>query len=223
MRHWRLAVLIVLAVGLAPGCNLMSLPYFLLSGEAKEAPKWPLKPKEKGQEVRVAILGYTGVDVRPEFIRVDRDLCELLAQQLKRSFKDNDEKVTIVPNSQVEAYKDRHPDWTHLNLADIGEQLGADYVIYLEIGALTLYEQGSGNLLYHGRTDLTVSLVDVHDPSGSPERDDPSYQYPVSRGGFVPADEMTSRKFRLDFLTYVAKHLSWKFTAHPMDDEIMSE
>jgi hypothetical protein len=224
MRRWRLAGLIVVAAALGTGCNLIALPYFLLTGAAgaMEQPKWPLTPKEKSKEVRVAIVGWTGLDVRPEFVRVDRDLCDLLSQQLKRSFKENGEKVSLVPLSQIEAYKDRHPDWKSMNLEELGQKFDADYVIYLELHSLSLYEQGSGNTLYHGRADVSVHLVNVNDPASESFQDDPSYEYPVSKGP-IAADDMTPRKFRLDFLTYIAKRLSWNFTAHPIDDDIMCE
>jgi hypothetical protein len=222
-RHWRLAGLILLAAVFGTGCNLIALPYFLLTGAtgAKTDPKWPLTPKEKGKEVKVVILGWSALDVRPEFVRADRDISESLAQQLKRGFKDNDEKVTIVPVSQVEAYKDRHPDWKSMNLEDVGAAFNADYVIYLELHSLSLYEQGSGNMLYHGRTDVSITLVDVHDPTLR-SGDSPSYEYPVSKGP-IAADDMTPRKFRQDFLAYIAKRLSWNFTAHPIDDDIQCE
>jgi hypothetical protein len=109
-----------------------------------------------------------------------------------------------------------------MNLEEIGQQFDADYVIYLELHSLTLYEPGSGNTLYHGRADVSVHLVNVHDPESESFKDDPSYEFPVSKGP-QPADDMTPRKFRQDFLTYIAKRLSWNFTAHPIQDDIMCE
>jgi hypothetical protein len=223
-RRWRLAGLILLAVVFGFGCDFGPLAYFLVGGEAMKDPEFmslaPDKKKDKDrEESKVVIVSYSALDMRAEFIGVDRDLCQALAQQLKKGFTANKEKVTLVPASQVEAYKDRHPEWRTQRLEEIGEYFHADYVIYLELRSLSFYERGSGNTLYSGRANLHLELADVHDPSSNPlYQAEPVYDYP--RGHPIDTTDMPPRRFRLDFVNHMARQLSWYFTAHPAADDI---
>src|SRR6266540_1521108 len=147
LRHSGLltALALVLSAGLSAGCNMMALPYFLgLPGfEGKHDAKCKLASDDKEKEVKVLILASTGMETRPEFMRVDRDLAGMVAANLREGFKKNKEKVTLVPNSQVEKYKDDHPNWRRLDPMEIGKHFQADYVIDLEVNKITLYEPGS--------------------------------------------------------------------------------
>jgi hypothetical protein len=184
---------------------------------ASLAPKKTDKPKR--DQSRVVILAYSALDLRPEFVGLERELAEKLAQQLRHGFQENDEKVVLVPNSHVEAYKDKHFNWKSQDLHDIGKYFKADYVIYLELQSASFYETGAFNTLYHGRAKVEVSLVDVHQPE-LPDlyKEKCLCEYPVERP--IQSDEMPMDKFRQLFLNDVARHLSWYFTAHPLKEDI---
>src|SRR5437870_941981 len=126
-------VAIMLIAGFSAGCNLMALPFFLLPGmENKHEAKYKLASADKEKQVRVVILASAGLEMRPEFLKIDRELSRMLAVQLQEGFKQNSEKVTIVPTSQVERFKDEHPSWHSLDLEEIGKQFHADQVVNLE-------------------------------------------------------------------------------------------
>ena len=81
---------IFVAAGLATGCNLISLPFFLFGPE----PSIPAKMKELGakdkrDETTVVILTYAGPETRPEFIKVDRDLAARIADEMRTAFQAN--------------------------------------------------------------------------------------------------------------------------------------
>src|SRR5438552_2122371 len=86
------------------GCNLMALPYFLMPGEPKIDARCKLASADKEKEVRVVIVAANGLETRPEFLRVDFQLSRLLTQRLQEAFKQNKEKVTLIPTSRVEKY-----------------------------------------------------------------------------------------------------------------------
>jgi hypothetical protein len=221
-RHWRLAGLL-LAAAVCTGCNMLSLPFFLMMGmNPKHEPPCRLASADKNKEVKVVILAYSGLQTQTEFLRVDRELTSRLARQLQQGFKENKEKVTLVSARQVEKYKDEHPNWHAKDLVEIGEHFDADYVIDLDIASLTLYEPGSANQLYRGRAAIAVCVVDVHKPD-----DDPLFKKPYTceypKTGAVPAGDGSGPKFRDTFLDHVAKELSWFFTAHPVDSDLSME
>jgi len=208
-----------LAVVLGTGCNLMALPYFLSPSDPTYPAKCKLASDDKEKEVRVVILSWTGLETRPEFLKVDRELSFLLAQQLQESYKKEKEKVTIVPISRVEKYKDDHPNWHSFEAQEIGKYFRADYVINLDIGSITLYEPGSVNTLFRGRAEISIDVVDVHKTSEGPIfRDEYTTEYPKARGPIAAGDSNVAQ-FRQRFLTIVARELSWIFTPHLVDDD----
>ena len=209
-RRWSLALL---AAAVCAGCDPATTAYFLFP-ESKDAPELHrLSSDDKNKEVKVAILTHTQLETRPELIQADRQLAESLAKQLRERFTENREKVTVLSPRRVEDYKNAHPRWH--DPMEVGRELKVDYVIYLEINSMGLYEKGSSNLMYRGRASITVSLVDVNHPDDNPEQTEISVEYPSEARGPIDASMDTSpMQFRAAFLSYVAKRLSWCFTGH---------
>ena len=132
------------AAALCTGCQASTMAYFLFP-EAKHEAEMKNLASEDNKEVRVAILTYsTDLETRPELIQADRQLSEMLAAKLRELCEANNENVTIVSPHKVEEFKISHPNWQQEpNLADIGKQFKADYLIYIEISKLSMYEKGS--------------------------------------------------------------------------------
>lgn len=223
--RWRLTGLLILATVLGTGCNLPTLCYFLLNPDPKQDARLKrlADDADDDKEIKVVILANVPPDIRPEFIRVDRELGSLLAQHLGAGFKENKENVTIVPPRKVERYKDDHPDWKAMEPIDIGKHFEADYVIYLDVHELSMYERGSGNLMYRGRTDMTVLLYDVHKPDEDPVKQPFQKDFPTGSKGPIPIDDMSVSTFRQSFLDYLTKQLAWFFTEHSMSQEFSCE
>lgn len=218
-----LAASVILAAALGTGCNVLSLPFFLFSPEPKkEAMLRRVSSDEKDKEVKLLLVAYNGLEIRPEFIQADRLLIELLSKRLKELFELNQEKVTIVSPRKVEEYKSNHPDWhKSLDPAQIGKHFEADYVAYLDINELGLFEKGSVNQMYRGRADITVTLVDVNKPDEDPDRKDFAHIFPSDTKGPIPVGDITLNQFRQLFLDSVARRLAWYFSAHPVDKDHM--
>jgi hypothetical protein len=222
-RRWRLAGLVILAGMLTTGCSLPGLLYFVGTGfmEPMEEPgEMKLASKDK-KEVKVAIAVYAGMDLSSDLVRVDHDLTSQLVRQLQQSCKENKEKVTLVPAHKIQDYKMNHPDW-FLKPKELGRHFDADKLVVLEIRSFSLYEQGSANQLYRGKTDIAVKLFDLRDTDDYPRENFYHCQYPNSRGP-VPVDEKNAREFYLELTTFVVKHLSWYFTAHPLSETVTCE
>jgi hypothetical protein len=211
----------LLAVALGTGCNMLSLPFFLLGPEPKDpAVLKKITPEDKKKEARVVILTYVGTELRSELLRADRDLSEKLAEELREAFKADEEKVSIVQPRKVQEFKNQHPGWKDMDLEEIGKHFSADYVIYLEIEDLNLYKQGSFNDLYQGHLRIAVTLMDVKRPDESPQTKEFDCKYPTDTKGGASAVDIGKgpEVFREEFLRYAAKQLSWYFVDHPTRD-----
>ena len=153
--RWQLWFLpgLILGAFLCSGCGPQSLAFMAqrMFGVDDEQPPTLKKiaSDDKDKEVKVVVLTYAGLETRPEFITADQELSGMLTNFLHESYKRNKQKVAIVPPVQVKKYTDSHPNW-YMDLNEVGKHFAADYVIYLQVESLSLYEQGSANQLSAG-------------------------------------------------------------------------
>jgi hypothetical protein len=222
LRRWLGLGLCALAVT-GSGCNILSLPFFLMGPEPSVPPKVKrLATDDKNKKVRVAVLVSSNLEVRDQLSRVDRELGALVIRHLGDLCKHNEENVEVLPVNAVERYKTDHPDWDRpLDLARIGEDLRVRYVIYLEINALTLYLPKSSNQFYQGETDIKLTLVNVRKPDELPEEESLHETYPSSP--INAFDEPNPAGFRHKFLDHIAERIAWDFTAHPTEKDYGAE
>ena len=219
--HWYILILGPIVLGI--GCNPITTLSFLLQapfGETRFPPACQIAAKHK--EVTVVILTSLAYrnDIRPEFLTVDRDLTDRLIQQLRKRYEENREKVNIVPFSKVNRYLAQQSDTSLLAKQEIGKHFHADYVINLEINAISLYEKGSiGEQLFRGTADIEVTVIDVKQPQG----EDPIFtrnytcQYPENMPEF--ASSTTVGDFSSKFLGRLAWDLSKFFAGSSAQDK----
>lgn len=215
----------ILAVILGTGCDLLQLPYFLYYGvDPKQDPQWVTlaDTNDTKREVKVAVLVSSGVETRPEFIRVDRELTTLLTLKMQKSFEEDEQKVTFVSPRKIEKFKDDHPGWSTMELPEIGKFFDVDFVIFLDIESMSLHESGSHDQLFYGRASITINVFDKKKPEDYPVPKQYVCEFPKSRGP-IPVSDGNLTQFRLNFLDYIATHVSWYFTTHRISDDIKCE
>jgi len=201
------------------------MAYFLTVGlDPKFDPDFKLADEDKKKTVKVVILASTPlVEMRPELIGAEKELTGIFAQKLQEGCKTNKENVLIASTSKVQKYKDDHPNWQALDLEEIGKQLDTDFIIDLEVNQLSLFENGSQNTFYRGKTAISVTVADMRKPGENPVfRKEYVTEYPRSQGPLLASDT-NMQKFRRDFLSRVAIELTWYFTAHPTQEHYTCE
>jgi hypothetical protein len=205
----------------ATGCDLGSMAYFLMPEAREPAKMKSLASADPKKEPRVVILTWNAaLEMRSEFIHADRQISDLLAANLRELAGGYKEKLSIVDSRKVEEYKNNHPNWRSMDLRKVGQQFDADYLIYLEINSLSLYEPG-GTHLFRGRAQLTVNLIDVRHPDKQVDTQPFSCVYPPNP---IPADLDTHPlEFRQAFLTHVAKRVSYYFSCYPKRETYFTE
>jgi hypothetical protein len=205
-------VALVGAVLTATGCSLGSLAYFL-TPEQKNPPEiCSLASPDSKQEVRVVILpALVHTLAVPEAIGVERDLAETVARRLHELLTAGD-NIRIIAPRKIEDYKNKHSDWKE-NPRAVGEYFKADYVVYLEIYSLSLFEHGSQGELFRGRMEMAVNLLSIAHPDYTPQRKVMSFVFPDQpRAAELGTSQL---EFRNGFLDHVARRVSYCFAAHP--------
>jgi hypothetical protein len=210
----------LLGAVLCAGCDVASLTYFLLP-ENREDPEYrPLLIKDKDRGIKVAILIYTPLEVQTSFVQLDRQLGEMLAEELRSLSEANRQKIQVVPAQVVEAFKNSHARWQTMDTAEIGRSLRADYVISLEINKFSLVEPGTSGMLLRGHAQVSATLVDVAHPDDTPLPREVPYVYPAE-GPMQSEFDLDRNTFRQKYLGHLARRLSYLFLAHPKRDRMV--
>lgn len=215
-RFLRNVSLLLLFMTFAIGCGPQSLAFLVLPFvDDKVEPKCKLADPKK--EITVAIASrFENLEVRPEIQPAEQELADSLATQLRARFKENKEKVKIVPPVKVRNALTRSRDWDADTLVAIGKRFDADYVIALTIQDMSLFMGNSYNQLYQGKADLEVVVYDVHQPvlEAVIQRYPFRCEYPKAR----PVDAtVNASQFRDMFVRRMGRDLSRWFAAYPSD------
>jgi len=210
---------LVLAAVTAVGCNMSSVAYFLFGPEDRQPPFCHELDAPK-KEIKLLILANVGTEMRPEFLRADRELAERLVQHLRKVYKDDKAKITIVSPAQVDNYKDQNPDWQTKGLRDIGDHFHADYVTNIDMDKLDLYEPRSLKELLRCQAQVAVTVFDMARPphEGRVFEKEFTFLFPQMAPKSV-LENPNIAEFRAAFLTYMVKELSRCFGPFSNDDK----
>ncbi|HYV38804.1 MAG TPA: hypothetical protein VE988_24180 [Gemmataceae bacterium] len=222
-RAWWVAAALLAALVGSIGCAPISTLSALVAPFSNNNidPVFDLTIPDKESKVVFIVAHSNPNNVSEIFRDADQVLCTRLTNMLALRYKENKEKVTIVPVSKVYAYMHDHPGWITQSKQEIGKKFGADFVAYLELGHLSMYENKSTDL-YRGNVDITIKVADVNvgDTSTSTTFKEAKVRdsiftctYPTNQ----PEDRfsMSPPQFRAAFLERVAKGLVPYFVASP--------
>jgi hypothetical protein len=218
-RRWTVAA-VVLGLAVLGGCNPGIMLAFMFPADPNLPPKCPLTIE--GKESKVVILTtHTGGGPESALLsRVDWDLTARLHQLLQERFKENKDKVVVVPPSQVRGYQNTHHRWRDEPPQKLGEHFKADFVISLEIEDFRLMDKRSPTL-YQGHAEISVTVTDAHKPVGEGEVFFETYATDFPRTPTSVSD-MSANQFRTQLINAIAKDLVQMFTPHPPRDRFGS-
>ncbi|HEV3144302.1 MAG TPA: hypothetical protein VGZ47_10485 [Gemmataceae bacterium] len=229
-RRFKLALLF-LAAGIGcnflagVGCNLLALP-FMLIGPGPEGERTPpeyafytkaTQEKHK-RDITLVVLPYHSRSVPIEFNGADLKLANFFVKHLTQKFADNGESVKIIPIYEVEKFKHDHPEWKTMGPKAIGEFFKADYVLDMELAALTLMDKQSRQPFLLGNVRVELQLLDVDSKEGEqPLTKEFTRKFPQL--GARPVDLDTSKdSFQQEFFQHVAVEMSWWLTGHTFQE-----
>jgi hypothetical protein len=222
-RRWIGITLLVLIIG-GFGCNPLIAPLYLLGVFNKPTipPEHPFYEKARADKdkrnIKVVLLPSRGQNVPVDFAGSEVKLATMFAGKLTAGFADNKEKVTIVPVSDIEKFKQEHEDWAAMDPREIGKKFKADYVIDMELSALSLHPKASHKQFLQGNVRVSLSVIDVEKAGEEGVwRSEYTRQYPAT-GPQAVDSEMSPERFLQQFFFRAAIDLSWKLTAHPTSE-----
>jgi len=213
---WFLFMLTLTVTFSSVGCmNEMIMLAYLIGGPPSIEPDFDRVTTQSMTEkdVRVAVVVYAPDDVLFSFHHIDVELAKHVA------FKLREHQITVYNPDVVRNWLDRHDDWDKPE--EIGEALGATFVIFVDLSKFSLWEENSPNL-YRGRGEALVSVIEMDEESEDGEkiyRKEVISVYPLT----VPraASEVTYSQFKLEYLNRLSEDIGRLFYEHYNGDDIV--
>ena len=180
-------------------------------------PKCKLADKEK--EVTVAIAtNFAHPVTRTDLLPADLEMSEALTRSLQKRFKENKEKVKIIPPHQVRSYQNKHSLKDVVSSADIGKHFKADYVINLEIQHMDLYTEKSYNMLFRGNAEINLTVWALNEDNDEKTVYEEIYRIEYPKEGPKEASGSSPSMFRGLFLNHIGNELARRFTPYPREE-----
>jgi hypothetical protein len=204
----------------ALGCSPLNVISFMFAHDEKVTAAYPLtfgkdSPKKHKDEVVVLVLPHLAPGTSPTFFSAERDLAAELARTLPERAKENKDKkkVRVIGPAQVDRFKSTNTNWKALNPGDIGQKLGADFVLDIELSKMRLYQPNAGGeRIYEGRADVQVTIYEVGVEGGV--RDYPiTFSYPKGTPLGRDGSSMSESEFRKEYIL----NLAGEITEHHVD------
>jgi hypothetical protein len=208
-------LLVAFACSATFGCNPASLSYFLFRGDGKAPAEEKAFVAKDGKREVVVLTLVTAPSGNFELAGMDRELVGCLTRCFEEQSKDKKPHVKVIESGKLDRFKSKNPSWKTMAAADIGRELGADYVMDVSITDLQLYEPGTGKLMYMGRATADVKTYDTATGSlfGNPS-------FVTANTESRPADGFPASQYKTQLIQRLAIRLSWKHIPHIADQRV---
>ena len=135
---------------------------------------------------------------------------ERVARVVEQSLRDNVKHIDLVSEQEIADWIDRN-DWNTIDYQEIGEAVGADLVVAVDLLTFSLYD---GKTLYRGKCDASITVYDVKNRGEVLfEESPPQIIFPIASG--LHTTDASESEFRRWFIEYVGQRLARNF--HPYD------
>jgi hypothetical protein len=222
-RWWVAAVLLCLVTA-GLGCNPIQMTNWIITPFMDNNAPATVDLSLPDQESKVCIIvSHDTMLPEQSFRDADNILASRLASLLEQRYKENGNKIKVVAVGKAMKYARSHPDWLVEPKTKLAKAFDADFLIYCEVGHLSLYEQGSSMSLFRGQAQIDIKVFDLHtDDDGYKWSHLQEWLYPNSGPEDVGPGNSPGM-FRQRFLERVAKDLSQYFAAHPPKDKFEAD
>jgi hypothetical protein len=223
-RTW--IVLILNAILMSIGCNPNTLAMLVAPwADDKEPPEYKIIESAK-KEVTVVVMASAGDEIdRRGLPQVENDVADMVGEHMRLRCRGNKEKIKIVPTAQVRNFQNKQGLASVVRPAEVGKHFKADYVVYLDITAMSLYEKHSHGLLYRGVAEIEVNLYDMKKQEGGGECKvfNKPYRCEYPNIGGRDTSDCSQTQFKSLFLARIARDVSKMFIAYPSDERMAME
>jgi hypothetical protein len=135
---------------------------------------------------------------------------EMIARKVESKLREKVKNIEIVDQQEIGDWMD-HNDWNEVDYQEVGEAVGADMVVAIDMQSFSLYD---GPTLFRGKSDVIITVYDVRNHGVILfEESPPQILYPVASGLHISSD-MNEADFRRRFIDYVSTRIARNFYAY---------
>jgi len=214
LRKW--SILLGLLALCGAGCSPGTLGFLFRDTNTK--PEYPMPPREVKKEIVVLVMvsksANLGAD--PMFATVDGELAGLVNRTLTEGTKDSKHPIRCIEQSKLQAFKtSARGDWRTMSPATIGTELGADYVIDVNVTTMTIFQAEYAREFCQGRASADVTVYDTAQP------DKILQQFPHnSMQQEKSVVSMPPTHYRRWFTERLARELAWRHIPHDSNERL---
>ena len=140
-----------------------------------------------------------------------------IAKHIGLALATSEDQITIAAPAKVEEFIDAN-GWQESSAAELGEAVGADYVVVIEVDEYSIHE---GPTLYKGRSDWTASAYDVANDGKIAFANGPNhFAYPETGR---PSLQTSERVFESFYLGRLCDRISKLFVTYDKMDSYADE
>jgi len=198
------------------GCSPGTLGFLLRDTKVK--PEYPLPPKEGKKEIVVLVMVSKSASLAadPMFATVDGELAGLINRNLMTDTKDDKHPIVCVEQAKLQNFKSSsRRDWRAMSPAAIGQELGADYVIDINLNSMSIFQAEFAREFCQGRATADITVYDTAQP------DKILQNFPHnSMQQAKSVASMPPQHYRRWFTERLARELAWRHIPHDSNERL---
>lgn len=175
----------------------MMIMGYLVGGPPSVDPEFDtttnLSMTDKG--VKVAVICTAPKNMKSEHPEIHTSIIKAVSARL------HEHSIKVIDPEKIVAWLDEHPEWDKPQ--ELGKDLDATYVIYIDLSKFNLYEKGNQDN-YRGRAEAMISVIEM-DEEGEGEKIFTKsilsqFPYAVSRS----AQDISYTKFKREYRAHLS-------------------
>lgn len=172
----------------------------------------------KGHTVEAAFDGLQGKRVAVVCLSDTNMYSGELARAVEGLLKRNVAEIDVVPQSDIYAWRDTQ-DWDELDYQALGEGVGAEMVVAIELASFRLY---NGPTMYKGRANMATTVYDLS-LTGEPVFTQIPGEHVFPANVAYATTDMSENKFRRQFMISLAHRIAKNFYAYDKKDDFAAD
>jgi hypothetical protein len=205
---------------LGTGCSPQML-WFLNRGDDKTPAQYPLVTKDSKKEITIAVVVTANPALLsfPDFSGLDRDLATSLGQMFVEETMKDKKQVKVIDQTKIAQLKQKNgAKWDLQSRSEIAKELGADFLMEIDIAEFSLYSKETGREVCHGKATVNVK---VYEASG-----DGSAKFPYGHTSQPPlssANNTSPTHYKQFLVKYLAKEIMQKHVPHTAERDLPTQ
>jgi len=206
-RFWRKWAILggLLSIALM-GCSPSTLGFIF--AEREKPPMEPLEPREDKKEIAILVLVSSSPTIGMDYAGSDREIATLTGKHIEEGSKKSKHPFKVIDPLKLDKLRNT-PGFDARNPASIGKQLGADYVLDVNVSSMKMFPAQFGGEFLEGEAIVSVAVYDVAKPEAIYRQYELNPKTPMKGSASV-----TPAMYRRMLLQRISTEIAWKHIAH---------